>query len=218
MSRYQTRAQIIHQGLRREILLGTLGLGEVLRQDEIAARFEVSRIPVREALNTLAAEGLVELRPHQRAVVRKYTPAEIEEIFLIRSILEPKAGALACLRLEDRDVEALHAALTPLEQIGAPADLERYLELNREFHMTIYRATRRPALIRLIEHFIDQSTRFIHVYLRATETFAKAHSEHVAIYEACRNREPDVLEQVILDHVRQTLALLNESAFQPLKG
>jgi DNA-binding GntR family transcriptional regulator len=218
VTRYQTRSQIIHEALRREILLGTLGLGELLRQDEIAARFEVSRIPVREALKTLAAEGLVELRPHQRAVVRKYSAAEIGEIFLIRSILEPKAGALACPRLGEGDLEALRSMLQQMEQSGEPADLVRYLELNREFHMTIYRAAGSPTLIRLLEQFFDQSTRFIYLYLRATETFAKAHAEHVEIYEACKNREPEVLERVILDHVRQTLALLHESAFQALKA
>ena len=218
MSRYQTRSQIIHETLRREILVGTLGLGDLLRQDEIASRFEVSRIPVREALKTLAAEGLVELRPHQRAVVRKYSAAEIEEIFLIRSILEPKAGALACPRLVDADLETLGTLLRQMERIADPADLVRYLELNREFHMTIYRAAERPALIRLLEHFFDQSTRFIHLYLRATETFVKAHAEHVEIHEACRHREPELLERLLLDHVRQTLALLNESAFQSLKA
>jgi DNA-binding GntR family transcriptional regulator len=218
VSRYQTRSQIIHETLRREILLGMLGLGELLRQDEIAARFEVSRIPVREALKTLAAEGLVELRPHQRAIVRKYSAAEIGEIFLIRSILEPKAGALACLRLGEEDLEALRSMLQQMEQSGEPADLVRYLELNRAFHMTIYRAAGSPTLVRLLEQFLDQSTRFIHLYLRATETFAKAHAEHVEIYEACKNREPEMLERVILDHVRQTLALLDESAFQSLKA
>jgi DNA-binding GntR family transcriptional regulator len=218
VSRYQTRSQIIHETLRREILVGTLGLGELLRQDEVAARFEVSRIPVREALKTLAAEGLVELRPHQRAVVRKYSAAEIEEIFLIRSILEPKAGALACPRLGQPELDGLGALLRQMEQIVDASDLVRYLDLNREFHMTIYRAADRPALSRLVEHFFDQSTRFIHLYLRATETFVKAHAEHVEIHEACKNREPEVLERVLLDHVRQTLALLNESAFQSLSA
>ena len=103
MSRYKTRAQIVHEVLRQEILVGTLGFGQELRQDEIAARFEVSRIPVREALRMLLAEDLVELRPHKKAIVRKYSASEIEDIFLIRSILEPKAGALACRRLTEAD-------------------------------------------------------------------------------------------------------------------
>jgi DNA-binding GntR family transcriptional regulator len=218
LSRYKTRSQIIHETLRQEILLGTLGLGQQLLQDEIATRFEVSRIPVREALQMLLAEGLVELRPHRKAIVRKYSASEIEDIFLIRSILEPKAGSLACRRLTEPDLAAMRAALALMDTIGDPPDFTRYLRLNREFHMTIYRAAGSPALTRLLEHYFDQSTRFIHLYLAATHTFAKAQTEHAEIYEACERRDPDVLERVILDHVRQTLALLNESAFQSLKA
>ena len=216
MSRYKTRAQIVHEALRAEILVGTLGFGQQLLQDEIAARFEVSRIPVREALQKLVAEGLVELRPHRKAIVRKYSATEIEDIFLIRSILEPKAGALACRRLTDVDLAAMRNALDGMDRLGDPPDFVRYLGLNRDFHMTIYRAAGSPGLTGLLEHYLDQSTRFIHLYLAATHTFAKAHTEHVEIYRACERRDPDVVERVLLDHVRQTVALLNESAFQSL--
>ena len=218
MSRYKTRSQIVFEALRREILFGTLELGQELLQDEIAARFEVSRIPVREALKMLSAAGLVELRPHRKAIVRKYSVAEIEDIFLIRSLLEPRAGAMACNRLTDKDLKSLGSILQKMDQVGNPPDLVRFLQLNREFHLTIYRATGSPTLNNLLEHFIDQSTRFIHLYLKATDTLAKAQTEHVEIYRACKNREPEVLERVILDHVRQTLALLNESGFQSLKA
>jgi len=218
LSRYKTRSQIIHDALRREILLGTLCLGQELRQDEIAERFEVSRIPVREALQTLAAEGLVELRTHQKALVRKYSAKEIEDIFLVRSLLEPKAGALACRNLREDDLKELHTLLVQMDEVGDPPDFVRYLELNREFHMTIYRAAGSPAISQILEHYIDQSGRFIHLYLRTTDTMVKAQTEHAEIYMACKAREPDVLERVILDHVRQTLALLNESAFQSLKA
>ena len=214
MSRYKTRAQIVHETLRAEILLGTLGLGRQLVQDEIAARFEVSRIPVREALQKLVAEGLVELQPHRNAIVRKYSAAEIEDIFLIRSILEPKAAALACRRLTDADLAAMRQALDAMEAVGDPPDFVSYLRWNREFHLTLYRAAGSPALTALLEHYTDQSTRFIHLYLAATHTFDKAQTEHAEIYRACERRDPDILERVILDHVRQTLALLNESAFQ----
>jgi len=216
MSRYKTRAQIVHETLRHEILAGTLGFGQELRQDEIAARFEVSRIPVREALQTLLAEGLVELRPHKKAIVRKYSASEIEDIFLIRSILEPKAGALACRRLTETDFTAMRAALEAMDRVGDPPDFIRYLELNRAFHMTIYRAAGSPGLTTLLEHYLDQSTRFIHLYLAATQTHAKAQTEHAEIYQACERRDPDVVERVLLDHVRQTVALLNESTFQSL--
>ena len=116
----------------------------------------------------------MELRPHQKALVRKYSAKEIEDIFLVRSLLEPRAGALACRNLRDGDLDALHTLLVRMDN-------------------------------QILEHFIDQSARFIHLYLRATDTMIKAQTEHAEIYIACKSRE-------------QTLALLNESAFQSLKA
>lgn len=215
---YKTRTQIIFDTVRREIMLGTLMLGAELTQDQLADRFRVSRIPVREALRMLAMERLVELRPHRKAIVRKYSSTEIEDIFLIRSLLEPKAAAMACGNVGAGDLEQLRRMLDAMEALTRPEDLGRYLELNRAFHMAIYRLAGSRILETLIEHYIDQSSRFIHIYLKATDTFDKAHGEHVAIYRACEARDAVVLEQLILNHVRQTLAVLNESAFQALRA
>jgi DNA-binding GntR family transcriptional regulator len=215
---YKTRTQIIFDTLRREIMLGTLMLGDELTQDQLADRFRVSRIPVREALRMLAMERLVELRPHRKAIVRKYSSTEIEDIFLIRSLLEPKAAAMACGNVGAGDLEELRRMLGAMEVLTRPEDLGRYLELNRAFHMVLYRLAGSRILETLIEHYIDQSSRFIHIYLKATDTFGKAHAEHVEIYRACEARDAVVLEQLILNHVRQTLAVLNESAFQALRA
>ena len=215
---YKTRTQIIFDTVRREIMLGTLMLGAELTQDQLADRFRVSRIPVREALRMLAMERLVELRPHRKAIVRKYSSTEIEDIFLIRSLLEPKAAAMACGNVTAGDLEQLRRMLDAMEALTRAEDLGRYLELNRAFHMAIYRLAGSRILETLIEHYIDQSSRFIHIYLKATDTFDKAHAEHVAIYRACEARDAVVLEQLILNHVRQTLAVLNESAFQALRA
>ena len=215
-SRYKTRTQIIFETLREEIMLGELMPGAELLQDDLAERFEVSRIPVREALRMLAMERLVQLRPHRKALVRKYSTAEVEDIFLIRSLLEPKAAAMAAQQIRETDLDKLRELLTKMEQLTSPADLVRYLRFNRAFHMTVYRPAGSPILESLIGHYIDQSSRFIHIFLKATDTFAKAHVEHVEIYKACQARDPFVLEQLVLTHVRQTLAVLNESAFREL--
>lgn len=216
--RYKTRSQIIFETLRDEIMLGAILPGAVLDQEEIAARFQVSRIPVREALRMLAMERILELRPHHRAVVRKYSTAEIEDLFLIRSILEPKAGAMACAHMQPADLASLRDLLGRMEPLNRADDLVQYLQLNREFHMGIYHLAGSPILETLIAQYIDQSSRFIHIYLKATETFAKAHIDHLEIYRACEARDPVVLAQLIEAHVRQTLAVLHESVFQSLRA
>ena len=146
---------MIFDRLRAEIMVGTLMLGDELTQDEIADRFRVSRIPVREALRMLAMERLVELRPHRKAIVRKYSSSEIEDIFLIRSLLEPKAAAMACPHVRDKDLAGLREILAEMEPLTRPADLARYLELNHAFHMTIYRLGGSRILENLIAHYMD---------------------------------------------------------------
>lgn len=215
--RYKTRSQIIFETLKDEIMLGAIMPGAVLDQEEIAGRFQVSRIPVREALRMLAMERTVELRPHHRAVVRKFSTAEIEDLFLIRSILEPRAGAMACGHIQSADLVVLRGLLERMEPLNRSDDLVQYLQLNRDFHMGIYHRAGSAILETLIAHYIDQSSRFIHIYLKATETFAKAHVDHVEIYRACEARDPVVLAQLIEAHVRQTLAVLHESVFQSLR-
>jgi DNA-binding GntR family transcriptional regulator len=216
--RYKTRSQIVFETLKDEIMLGAILPGTVLDQEEIAARFQVSRIPVREALRMLAMERTVELRPHHRAVVRKFSTGEIEDLFLIRSILEPKAGAMACGHIQSADLATLRDLLGRMEPLNRSDDLVQYLQLNRAFHMGIYRLAGSTILETLIAHYIDQSSRFIHIYLKATETFAKAHIDHLEIYRACEARDGIVLAQLIEAHVRQTLAVLHESVFQSLRA
>ena len=219
LSRYKTRSQIIHDALRREILLGTLCLGQELRQDEIAERFEVSRIPVREALQTLAAEGLVELRTHQKALVRKYSAKEIEDIFLVRSLLEPRAVRLGpsqpqpgrpggdphAARADGRGRRSARLRALSGAQPRVPHD---HLSRRRQSsHQPDPRALHRSA----------RRASFTSTCAPPTRWSRPRPSTPRSTWPA-RAWEPDVLERVILDHVRQTLALLNESAFQSLKA
>src|SRR6185437_7364684 len=84
----QSLASAVADKLRDKIILGELQEGEQLRQDVIAAEFQVSRIPVREAFRELLAEGLIDINPNRGAVVSAVSPAEIEELFHIRALLE----------------------------------------------------------------------------------------------------------------------------------
>ena len=92
---FQTRQKVVVSRLREAILRGSFAPGERLDQKEISERLKVSRSPVREALRTLAAEGLVEVIPHRGAVVAELSPDELEEIVAIRSVLEGMAARLA---------------------------------------------------------------------------------------------------------------------------
>ena len=115
---YRTRAQIVVDALRKEMLSGGLEPGQELSQDDLAARYGVSRIPVREALRSLAAEGLVELRPHRAPRVKLHSPEEIAELWWIRQILEPAAARLAAARTTPALVSTAARVLARMEKLG----------------------------------------------------------------------------------------------------
>ncbi|MER7438453.1 GntR family transcriptional regulator, partial [Pseudonocardia alni] len=93
--------------LREEILTGALAAGAHLGEVELADRLGVSRTPVREALSRLAAEGLVELHPHRGARVATFSEADLDDIFGVRTALEPRATALAAARATAADLDEL---------------------------------------------------------------------------------------------------------------
>ena len=129
----QTREEFAAQKLREAILLGHLKPGDKLDQNEIAELLGISRSPVRDALRTLAAEGLVEVIPHRGAAVAELSADEVEEIFLIRRILEGMAARLATQRIGPAQIAELQAVLDEIDQTS---DLDGWLELNRRFHHT----------------------------------------------------------------------------------
>ncbi|HVA64095.1 MAG TPA: GntR family transcriptional regulator, partial [Terriglobales bacterium] len=105
----QSLASAVADKLRDKIILGELQEGEQLRQDMIAAEFQVSRIPVREAFRELLAEGLIDIIPNRGAVVSVLAPGEIEELFQIRAVLECEMLRASIPHLSEADLAAAAA-------------------------------------------------------------------------------------------------------------
>lgn len=195
----QTRGGFVADKLREAILRGHLKPGEKLDQNEIAGLLNVSRSPVREALRTLAAEGLVEVVPHRGAVVAELSPAELEEIYFIRGILEGMAARLAAPKVDSERIAALQTILEELEQT---TNLDRWLELNRRFHHTIYKVANRPRLLSIIKNLRDTSTPYIRQYIASSEHMDEAKISHRHIFEACANRDGVLAQQETEKHLK----------------
>ena len=179
---FQTRDGFVADRLREAILSGVLKPGQRLDQNEIAEALNVSRSPVREALRTLAAEGLVQILPHRGAIVAELSPEELEEIYAIRAVLEGMAARLA---VPNMDLARLEELETILHELNATDDLDLWLELNRRFHHTIYQAAGRPRLLSLIENLRNTSAPYIRQYIDSSEHMEEAKESHQRIFEAC---------------------------------
>jgi DNA-binding GntR family transcriptional regulator len=200
-NKFRTMTEYIFQELKDDILYGGLLPGQVLLQDEIAAKYEVSRIPVREALRMLAAERLIEMKAHRRAAVRDRSTAEIADIFLVKSLLEPWAAATAVPHLTDQDIELLRSVYEKLESAARRSDLVRYVKLNREFHITMYKKCGSSNVLQLIEHFFDQASRFVfYFFAQGGSTLPQAQAEHLAILRACESRDANSVRELIREH------------------
>ncbi len=146
----QLRA-VITDELRHAIQRGDFMPGQWLRQEAVADRFGVSQMPVREAIKTLVAEGLVEHIPYRGARVVTLTAEDILDLHAQRAVLEERATAAAALRLTKIQISRLQEIVATMENHMATADLPLYRDLNRQFHSTIYQASGRSFLIRTLD-------------------------------------------------------------------
>jgi DNA-binding GntR family transcriptional regulator len=145
---YVSKTDMVAALIRELIFTGEFGPGAQLRQRDLAERFGVSQTPVREAMRRLESEGLVIGDTHRGFTVVEPDYGRVEENFQIRAALESLAAALAARKI-DADGIARLAALN--DQIGRLDENDpRYLDLNREFHFTIYRYARSPLLMSLM--------------------------------------------------------------------
>jgi DNA-binding GntR family transcriptional regulator len=210
MRRYRTRTQRVADGLRQEILTGALVPGQELAFDHLAARYGVSRIPVREALRNLGAEGLVELRPHRAPRVRPYSPDEVQELWWIRELLEPEVARLAVRGATPSLVRSLTRLLGRMEGMGPRPDTVRWLAVNRTFHLAMYAAAGRLQLLRLVTDLFDQSVRYVGVFLRSPEQFRTTNGQHVEILAAFAARDGSRLAHLTRTHIEGVRLWLTE--------
>jgi DNA-binding GntR family transcriptional regulator len=205
--------ELIYLSIRERIFNGTTPPGTELRQEELARQFGASRVPVREAMSRLQAEGLIVLRPRRGFAVTSLDLAEIIEIFELRMVLEQHAVEVATrLRTESdlHDVEAILRQMDALEP-GAENYLTRWLDLNRDFHNRLIACARRKRVSSIVINLRDTIEPYVRLESHFTGQVDDADVEHHAIFEAFRDRAADRAGAVTRDHVAGTMNRLIES-------
>jgi DNA-binding GntR family transcriptional regulator len=196
----QTVADHVAGILREAIAAGALAAGTALRQDELAARFGFSRMPIRDALRLLEAEGLVTIHPTRGAFVARMDAIEIGEIYAVRELLETEALRLALPRLS---AEALAKAAAVLDQIDAEPDVGRWGQLNRDFHLALYGACGNARLLALIEAQHNAADRYVRILLSNLDYRTRSQSEHRKLLAACRKRDAERAIDWLARHLRE---------------
>lgn len=171
--------QATHAKLRAMIFSGQLQAGQPMRQEEIARQLGVSRLPVREALNRLATEGLVELKPRRGFFVTSLNADEIEDIFDMRALLEARAGGLATERRSLTDADALDEVVRALDAVLlGPIKFEVWAELNLRFHTRLYQSCERKHLRKQIDQLRDTVAPLIRILAVQEGELHRSQVEH----------------------------------------
>jgi DNA-binding GntR family transcriptional regulator len=156
----RTMTEQVMARLRDMILSGELAPGSRLDQNDLARRFGVSLVPLREALARLQSSGLVRIVPHRGVFVEALSVEELLDIYQVREALEDLASRLAAPRLSAADLATLDRLKIEMEQTAKIDDFDAFLDLHRDFHFTIYRAAGRRHLLQLLTQLWDLSARY----------------------------------------------------------
>jgi DNA-binding GntR family transcriptional regulator len=197
--------------LREQIISGEIREGEQLRQDQIASSFEVSRIPVREALRQLEAEGLVTIVAHHGAVVSALSPEEIRELFDLRSVLEVGMLRRAIPHLTQSELEQAEQICEAFEaSMANETDVGKWGMLNWQFHSTLYGAANRPLFLSTIRSFHNNADRYIRLHLLLSHQYERNQQDHRKILELCRQQDINTACDVLDRHITTVGCELSE--------
>jgi DNA-binding GntR family transcriptional regulator len=189
----------VYDHLKLEILTGKIGSGSRLAEIALAKRLGVSRTPVREAVQRLAQDGLVEIEANKGAKVRAVNAAEVEHVYAVREVLDGLAAREAALHATPEDLRAMHVALEKLESCP-PNAYNDQIQADLEFHNAIAQASQNPTLVAVLRGLAESIIRvklLTAQYMQATIT----RSSHHSILEAIQHQNADLAEQTARAHV-----------------
>ncbi|MEH0579989.1 MULTISPECIES: GntR family transcriptional regulator [Streptomyces] len=184
--------------LRQEIIAGRLRPGDRLVERELADRFGVSRVPVREAIRALVAEGFVLFETPRRTVVRRLSPTDVKELFELREALEVYAAGLAAARATPEDLADLRELLASAAHATETGDAEAITDINTRFHDRLLAMAGNTLLISVMEPVGGR----LQWLTRRNEEWPQLLTEHQELYDAIASGDPERARAHALNHVQ----------------
>jgi len=191
----------IFEELKTEIVKGKLAGNTQLKQAELANRFGVSKIPVREALRRLEAIGLVIFRPRYGAMVTSISAEDIVGLLDVRLALECRALELSIPNLARSEIFLAHEIL---EEYSEETDIDTHSTLNARFHDTLYQACESPYLLNYIQDVKNRMGPFLQLNVTMAAGFDRPHNEHTQILAACEQGNIELAVKVLRQHIVTT--------------
>jgi DNA-binding GntR family transcriptional regulator len=196
----------VYLKLRQEIVTATLPPGYVLREAELAARFGVSKTPLREAFVRLEKDGFVQIAPYRSAVVTGYSQQDLREVYEVRELLEGQCAREAAVSIATEDLAALNRIVRDSAAAFEAGDTGRLTALLDEFDVVLYTQSRNSRITAMLENIRDHVTRIGRLTVAIPGRMGTSVREHQAIYEAIVQRDGPRAETLMRQHILSVMA------------
>jgi len=192
----------VYKSLKKSILNGDLKPGQKLSQDWLAKQMKVSRMPIREAIERLKIEGLIESIPYKESRVINFTYRDIEEMYSVRGLLEAYSARLAISKIREKDLKALKITTKEMKE---HLDKQKYKQLpilNRKFHLIIYNRSGNRRLYKTIKNLWDSFPKDF--FWNFPERSKNSIIDHEKIIRAIEGKDEELVEKMMVQHIENT--------------
>lgn len=197
-----TKTALAVDALRTAILSGAISQQAPLTVTRIAAQLGMSPTPVREAIRTLEAEGLLHIKPHHTASVTRYSAQDIRDIFELRIELEARATRLAAPRLSEAELAELEHEQCAMREVARRGEIDQLNALNAAWHLKIYAAAGNRVLLDVVQHLWKKF--MVEVNWIESGSAGGSLDEHEALLVALRQRDAEAAGQIIFRHISRS--------------
>ena len=206
LKNHQPLKERVYKLLKESILNGDLEPGQKLSQDWLAKQMKVSRMPIRQAVERLRTEGLIENTPYKESKVANLSRKDIEETYDVRALLESYSARLAVGKIRAIDLNELKTINKKMEESFFEKDYRKLNINNRKFHLTIYKRSGNNRLYNIIENLWDNFPKGI--FWNISERVENSIIEHRKIINGLEKEDEQTVEKMIFQHIKNTKSRL----------
>jgi len=214
---HTTLREAIADSLREAILQGLLKAGEKISEPELAAKFGISRTPIREAFRQLDSEGFLKVIPRRGARVAPLTEKDVVEFYDVKAVLEGYAARLACTRLTDRDLERMSQLNTQMAQADGSKEYKQVFRWHMDFHSVFLKACGNEHLYELIQMLVSKFQRF-RMLLALAGKSERSIQQHKQIIDAFRRKDVVLAEKLVIENAMTGKEMIVGEIFKEMKG
>lgn len=200
----------VYEGLRKAVIIGVIPVGERINQQNLSEFMHISRTPIRKSIEKLKDEGLLEEIPNFGVVIKRVTIEDAEEIYAIRVSLDTLATITAMNRMTYENHAEMDDLLKRTVIANEAGQVEKTIELFKEFNDKIYEFARMPRLIIIVKQLREYLARFRDISLYSQNRRDKALFEHILIHHSMKTNNEDVIKDIIKDHLEYSLTFVIE--------